>query len=125
MSAVLLHAEDLHIGFGGIKAADGVHLEVSYQGEFHVNVPHPAERSADLLVADGGIFVRIASGYQWHEREQFANAAGGDAGVVHGVHVAVVHAGQPSCQERCLLIEQFSWRARTEHRSLSPYLCNI
>ena len=64
MSAVLLHAEDLHIGFGGIKAADGVHLEVRAGENLAIIGPNGAGKTT---------FLNICTGYlrPWRGRVHF------------------------------------------------------
>ena len=53
MSAVLLRAEDLHIGFGGVKAADGVHLEVRAGEHLAIIGPNGAGKTTFLNICTG------------------------------------------------------------------------
>jgi branched-chain amino acid transport system ATP-binding protein len=64
MSVVLLHAEDLHISFGGIKAADGVDLEVRAGENLAIIGPNGAGKTT---------FLNICTGYlrPWRGRVHF------------------------------------------------------
>jgi len=64
MSAALLSAEDLHIGFGGIKAADGVDLSVRAGEHLAIIGPNGAGKTT---------FLNICTGYlrPWRGRVRF------------------------------------------------------
>ena len=71
MSAVLLHAEDLHIGFGGIKAADGVHLEVRAGEHLAIIGPNGAGKTTFLNICTG--YLRPARGRVHFEGHDVTN----------------------------------------------------
>ena len=53
MSAVLLRAADIHIGFGGIKAADGIDLEVREGEKLAIIGPNGAGKTTFLNICTG------------------------------------------------------------------------
>jgi branched-chain amino acid transport system ATP-binding protein len=71
MSAVLLRAEDLHIGFGGIKAADGVDLDVRAGENLAIIGPNGAGKTTFLNICTG--YLRPSRGRVLFEDHEITN----------------------------------------------------
>jgi branched-chain amino acid transport system ATP-binding protein len=71
MSAVLLSARNLHIGFGGIKAADGIDLDVRAGENLAIIGPNGAGKTTFLNICTG--YLRPAQGSVQFEGHDITN----------------------------------------------------